>query len=52
MKQKKYIIGIDGGGTKTHAIITGSGGKLLAEHFGGEFKVYAVKTARLIPGIW
>ena len=26
--------------------------KLLAEHFGGQFKKYADKVARLIPGIW
>lgn len=26
--------------------------KLLAEHFGAQFKDYAVKVARLIPGIW
>lgn len=26
--------------------------KLLAEHFGAQFNEYAVKVARLIPGIW
>ena len=26
--------------------------KFLGEHFGDEFKAYAVKVARLIPGIW
>jgi len=26
--------------------------KLLAEHFGGQFKDYASRTNRLIPGIW
>ena len=26
--------------------------KLLADHFGGQFNEYAVKVARLIPGIW
>jgi protein-S-isoprenylcysteine O-methyltransferase Ste14 len=26
--------------------------KLLADHFGEQFKKYADKTARLIPGIW
>ena len=35
MKEKKYIIGIDGGGTKTHAVLVGSGGEILAEHFSG-----------------
>ena len=26
--------------------------KMLAEHFGNEFKIYAARAARLIPGIW
>jgi len=26
--------------------------KMLAEHFGDEFKTYAARAARLIPGLW
>ena len=26
--------------------------KMLAEHFGNDFKIYAARAARLIPGIW
>ena len=35
MKSNSFIIGIDGGGTKTHAIIANSAGEALAEHFAG-----------------
>ena len=35
MKKEKYYIGIDGGGTKTHAVIANTGGEILAEHFAG-----------------
>ena len=26
--------------------------KMLAEHFGNDFKIYAARAARLIPGVW
>lgn len=47
MKSQKYIIGIDGGGTKTHAIITNSSGEILKMHFGGpsNFQIIGVEAA-------
>jgi len=35
VKISQFIIGIDGGGTKTHAIIANSRDEILAEHFAG-----------------
>jgi glucosamine kinase len=35
MTQSEYIIGIDGGGTKTRAVIAKTDGVILAEHVGG-----------------
>lgn len=35
MKKEKYYIGIDGGGTKTHAVIANANGVVLDEHFAG-----------------
>ena len=34
-EQKRYVVGVDGGGTKTHAILVGLDGTVLAESFGG-----------------
>ena len=47
MKHEKYIIGIDGGGTKTHAVITDVHGKFLAEHFAGpsNFQIIGVEKS-------
>jgi N-acetylglucosamine kinase-like BadF-type ATPase len=47
MKNKKYIIGMDGGGTKTHAVIADNNGKILAEHFAGpsNFQIIGVEKA-------
>ncbi len=51
MKSEKYIIGMDGGGTKTHAIIADENGKILKMHFAGpsNFQIIGVeKTAETI----
>jgi len=47
MKSKQYIIGMDGGGTKTHAVITDSKGAILAEHVAGpsNFQIIGVDKA-------
>ncbi len=47
MKSEQYIIGMDGGGTKTHAVITDMNGKILAEHFAGQsnFQIIGVEKA-------
>lgn len=49
MKNNKptFIIGIDGGGTKTHAVITDRHGNILAEHFGGpsNFQIIGLEKA-------
>ncbi|MEW5799819.1 MAG: BadF/BadG/BcrA/BcrD ATPase family protein [Bacteroidota bacterium] len=47
MKSQKYFIGMDGGGTKTHAIIADGNGKILAEHVGGpsNFQIIGVEKA-------
>ncbi len=34
-EQKRYVIGIDGGGSKTHAVLVGLDGTMAAESFGG-----------------
>src|SRR5207237_5704214 len=33
--RKKYVLGIDGGGTKTHAVITDSSCRIIGEGFSG-----------------
>lgn len=47
MKQHRYIIGMDGGGTKTHAIIADLNGSVRAEHIGGpsNFQIIGVEKA-------
>lgn len=47
MKPKKYVIGMDGGGTKTHAVIADGSGEILAEHVGGpsNFQIIGVEKA-------
>jgi len=48
---KRYVIGIDGGGTKTHALLVGIDGHVLAECSGGPSQLQAVgilPSARLI----
>jgi len=47
MKLEKYIIGMDGGGTKTHAVITNLSGVILAEHIAGpsNFQIIGVEKA-------
>jgi len=49
MRNKKqiFIVGVDGGGTKTHAVITDKQGNILAEHFGGpsNFQIIGVEKA-------
>lgn len=44
---QKYIIGMDGGGTKTHAVITTSAGIIVAEHRAGpsNFQIIGVEKA-------
>lgn len=39
MTEEKYYIGVDGGGTKTHAVITDSSLKVIAEVFAGPSNV-------------
>ncbi len=54
MKTEKFIIGMDGGGTKTHAIIANVHGEILAEHVGGpsNFQIIGVeKAAKEIYGL-
>lgn len=43
----RYFIGMDGGGTKTHAVITDVHGKILAEHIAGpsNFQIIGVEKA-------
>lgn len=47
MKKQQYCIGMDGGGTKTHAIITNLKGDVLAEHVAGpsNFQIIGVEKA-------
>ncbi|MFA6469608.1 MAG: BadF/BadG/BcrA/BcrD ATPase family protein [Bacteroidota bacterium] len=47
MRKRTYIIGIDGGGSKTHAIIADQRGTILAEHFAGpsNFHIVGVEKA-------
>lgn len=47
MKHEKYIIGIDGGGTKTHAVIANQSGTTVSEHIGGpsNFQIIGVEKA-------
>ncbi len=47
MKSDQYIIGMDGGGTKTHAVITDVSGNILAEHVAGpsNFQIIGVEKA-------
>jgi N-acetylglucosamine kinase-like BadF-type ATPase len=47
MKAQKYFIGMDGGGTKTHAIIATTHGDIIAEHIGGpsNFQIIGVEKA-------
>ncbi|MCK9408724.1 MAG: hypothetical protein M0R68_06275 [Bacteroidetes bacterium] len=47
MKHRQYIIGMDGGGTKTHAVITDQQGAFLAEHFAGpsNFQIIGIEKA-------
>ncbi len=47
MKHEKYIIGMDGGGTKTHAVITDQKGMIRAEHVSGpsNFQIIGVEKA-------
>lgn len=40
--QKRYVIGVDGGGSKTHALIVGMDGSVIAECFGGPTNLGAV----------
>jgi N-acetylglucosamine kinase-like BadF-type ATPase len=41
-EQKQYVIGIDGGGTKTHALLVGMDGTVLAECIGGPSQLHNV----------
>jgi len=41
-EQQRCVIGIDGGGTKTHAILVGLDGGVLAESFGGPTNLQTV----------
>lgn len=47
MKQPRYVIGIDGGGTKTAAIIADARGDILAQHVAGpsNFQIIGVEKA-------
>ena len=47
MKSQKYFIGMDGGGTKTFAIIANERGEVLGEHVGGpaNFQIIGVEKA-------
>jgi N-acetylglucosamine kinase-like BadF-type ATPase len=52
--KKIYVVGIDGGGTKTHAVIADGEGNVLAEYTAGpsNFQIIGVpKTARVIFGL-
>lgn len=50
MKQQKYFIGMDGGGTKTHAVIADARGVILAEHVGdaSNFQIIGVEKASVV----
>jgi N-acetylglucosamine kinase-like BadF-type ATPase len=41
-EEKKFIIGVDGGGSKTHAILAGPDGAVVAERFGGPSNLLTV----------
>ncbi len=47
MKRSKYYIGMDGGGTKTHAVIMDQNGSVCGEHFAGpsNFQIISVEKA-------
>ena len=47
MRKEKYYIGMDGGGTKTHAVIADSNGVIRAEHIAGpsNFQIIGVDAA-------
>ncbi len=47
MEKKSFVIGIDGGGTKTHAIISNVNGDVIVEHIAGpsNFQIIGVETA-------
>ena len=41
-EQKQYVIGVDGGGSKTHALLASSDGTACAERFGGPSNLQTV----------
>ena len=45
-EQKKYVIGVDGGGTKTHAILVAPDGTVLAEATGGPTNLQTIGIAK------
>jgi N-acetylglucosamine kinase-like BadF-type ATPase len=50
----RFVIGMDGGGTKTHAVIADMGGTIVAEHHGGasNFQIIGIdRAARTIHGL-
>lgn len=50
MKQPTFVIGMDGGGTKTHAVITNRHGHILAEHVSGpsNFQIIGVEKSAAV----
>ncbi len=46
MKTEKFIIGMDGGGTKTHAVITTEEGRIVAEHTAGPSNFQIIGTEK------
>lgn len=46
---KQYVIGIDGGGSKTHAVIVGMDGTVLAEGHGGPTNLMTVGVKAAVP---
>jgi glucosamine kinase len=51
MNQSEYIVGIDGGGTKTRAIITRRDGAILSEHIGGPSNMQVLGVEKTVETI-
>ena len=49
-EQKRYVIGVDGGGSKTHAVLVALDGTMVAESFGGpaNLQITGIPTSAIV----